>query len=58
MDQDNKPQYILYVSCFLNSLIQDLTRLVQYDYKVKSIVGVDQFPQSSHCEWVVLLKVE
>ncbi|MCH2535358.1 MAG: methyltransferase [Bdellovibrionales bacterium] len=56
IEPDNKPKNILYVSCFLNSLIEDLKKLSSLGYKIQSVSGVDQFPQSSHCEWVVLLE--
>lgn len=56
IEESNKPKNILYVSCFLNSLVEDLKGLTKRGYKIQSVVGVDQFPQSSHCEWVVLLE--
>lgn len=56
IEETNKPKNILCVSCFLNSLIEDLKKLTSLGYKIQSVTGVDQFPQSSHCEWVVLLE--
>lgn len=53
---NNKPKHILYVSCFLESLMTDIVALKKMGFSVESIVGVDQFPQSAHCEWVVLLR--
>ena len=56
IEETNKPKNILYVSCFLSSLTEDLKKLTSLGYKIQSVTGVDQFPQSSHCEWVVLLE--
>lgn len=49
-----KPDAIIYVSCHSEALREDATKLFQMNYKLKSLVGVDQFPQSPHCEWVAL----
>ncbi len=52
---ENRPPSFLYVSCFDESLIEDLARLGQLGYQVQSVEGLDQFPQSVHCEWLVAL---
>lgn len=55
MEPASRPQHFLYVSCFAKSLTQDLARLFKLGYKAESIEGLDQFPQSHHCEWIVRL---
>lgn len=49
------PDTIVYVSCFPDSLVGDIARLATIGYRVDAIVGVDQFPQSPHIEWVATL---
>lgn len=49
------PDTIVYVSCFPDSLVADAARLATCGYRVTAIVGVDQFPQSPHVEWVATL---
>lgn len=46
---------IIYVSCKPASLARDLKILTGNGYEVIKTVGVDQFPQTSHCEAVCLL---
>lgn len=53
---NKRPEYILYVSCFAPSLAEDLARLKEAGYYIEDLRGFDQFPQSTHCEWGVLLK--
>ena len=50
------PHRFIYVSCFHESLIGDLKRLMSMGYQVSSIKGLDQFPFSQHCEYVVFLE--
>lgn len=49
-----KPKHIIYVSCFPESMAQDLVPLVK-DYKITKISIVDQFPQTKHFETCLLL---
>ena len=56
--QPARPKSLVYVSCHTPSLTQDLARLVQLGYQIHEITGVDQFPQTPHCEWVVSLQQE
>lgn len=48
------PEAIAYVSCHTESFIKDAERLKLMGFKLQSLQGVDQFPQSPHCEWVGL----
>jgi len=51
-----RPETIIYVSCFAESLLEDLSRLRPLGYTARSITCLDQFPQSRHAEWVVGLR--
>lgn len=48
------PSAIAYVSCHTESFIKDAERLKDFGFTLTSLEGVDQFPHSSHCEWVGL----
>ena len=50
-----RPPTFLYVSCFAESLAKDCARLHALGYRVVQAEGLDQFPQSKHCEWVLQL---
>ena len=56
LESEHKPRWFLYVSCFAMSFCADIARLHQDGWRIRSISGVDQFPQSRHCEWVALLE--
>lgn len=56
MQSQDRPAAFIYVSCFADSLCADLAKLLEQGYQVQAIAGVDQFPQSPHCEWVLLLQ--
>jgi 23S rRNA (uracil1939-C5)-methyltransferase len=46
---------VVYVSCYLESCIRDLGEFLKRGFKLKDLKAVDQFPQSSHCEYLALL---
>ena len=46
---------IIYVSCSFESMKSDMEQLFAAGYTLTSINGIDQFPKSSHCEWVAHL---
>lgn len=48
-----RPQNIIYISCNPTSFARDIERLTHY--KVKSLLPVDMFPQTSHIELVAHL---
>ncbi len=49
---NERPQHWIYISCFQESFLEDLKILKDLGYQLDSVAGVDQFPQSHHCEWV------
>ncbi|MCB9761729.1 MAG: class I SAM-dependent RNA methyltransferase [Alphaproteobacteria bacterium] len=48
-----RPAHLIYVSCHAESLVRDLQALAMLGYRPRAAVGLDQFPQSAHAEWVV-----
>jgi 23S rRNA (uracil1939-C5)-methyltransferase len=55
LSKEKLPKNFVYVSCFAETLISDLKVLKDLGYNSKKIIGIDQFPQSTHCEWIVSL---
>ena len=51
------PANFLYVSCYGESLVRDLSGLITAGYKIRCVTFVDQFPQTAHCEYVVSMSV-
>ena len=52
-----KPKKIIYVSCNPATLARDLKYLTKDDdYKLKKILPIDMFPQTSHIECIVSLE--
>ena len=51
-----RPRHFVYVSCFGASLAEDVARLIEMGYRLESAEGLDQFPQSRHCEWLLRLR--
>ncbi len=52
-----KPQTIVYISCNPATQARDLALMMEL-YEIKKIQPVDMFPQTSHCENIVLLKLK
>ena len=48
-------QDIIYVSCHVQSLIDDMSILFQHGFRLQHIHGINQFPRTAHCEWVAHL---
>ncbi len=48
----SKPDIIVYVSCHGRTLCKDGQQLRTMGYTLKHLHGVDQFPNTPHCEWV------
>lgn len=55
LPNEKLPKNFVYVSCFSETLISDLKILKDLGYNTKKIIGIDQFPHSTHCEWIVNL---
>ena len=53
---DGGPEAIIYVSCFTDVFVTDAERLIESGWRLRSLVGVDQFPHSPHTEWVALFQ--
>ena len=49
------PQAIVYISCNPITQKRDVSLLLQYGYKLESLVPVDMFPHTKHVETVCLL---
>ena len=47
---------IIYISCSFESMKSDMEQLLIAGYTLRFIKGIDQFPNSNHCEWVVHLE--
>lgn len=53
-----KPSKIIYVSCDPATLARDVAHLVKETYVVDQIQPIDLFPQTTHVETLVLLKLK
>lgn len=51
----NKPEKIIYISCYLPTLIRDLETLVATGYNLEKVYVFDMFPQTYHVEMMVCL---
>lgn len=52
------PEYLIYISCMPSTLSRDLFKLCVAKYEVKKVQGYDMFPQTTHLETVVFLKLK
>lgn len=57
LEKNQRPKHLIYISCLADTLVEDLTRLSELGYGIDSIVGVDQFAYSNHCEWISYLRL-
>lgn len=55
-DSLQRPHSIIYVSCYTRSLAKDGIVLKEMGYRLKHIEGIDQFPNTPHCEWIALFQ--
>lgn len=56
-EEEALPGAIVYVSCHQDSFVRDVARLVESGrFRVKFVEGIDQFPQTPHCEWLGVLE--
>ena len=56
LEAHQRPSFFIYMSCFPETLAQDLVRLNQFGYQIQKICIVDQFPQTKHFEVITLLQ--
>jgi 23S rRNA (uracil1939-C5)-methyltransferase len=54
--ENERPKNLIYVSCFAESMASDLRALSELGYKLTALSGVDQFPNTPHCEWIARLE--
>jgi 23S rRNA (uracil1939-C5)-methyltransferase len=52
VEEARRPSSFVYISCFAPTLAEDAARLIQLGYELKCVCGIDQFPQTPHCEWI------
>ena len=55
-ESQSPPSIILYVSCFAEALTKDASVLSSLGYKIEHIEGIDQFPNTPHCQWMALFQ--
>ncbi len=56
INQANKPEWIIYMSCYPESLAKDLNVITSAGYKINEVLILDQFPQTDHYEVLTLLE--
>lgn len=54
--EGEKPQAIVYVSCFTEVFVAEADRLKALGYRLSALSGVDQFAHSPHAEWIGLFE--
>jgi 23S rRNA (uracil1939-C5)-methyltransferase len=52
-----RPKHFLYLSCLQESLIKDSLALHTLGYRLQKVIGVDQFAQTPHCEWIAAFQL-
>ena len=53
---DKKPKSIVYVSCDPASLARDIKILIENNYILDNVIGLDLFPMTHHIECIVSFK--
>jgi 23S rRNA (uracil1939-C5)-methyltransferase len=57
LTKSDRPEYLIYMSCFPESMLADLFKLKGFGYDIQDFKIVDQFPQTDHFEVLGLLKL-
>jgi hypothetical protein len=52
LNDRSRPRGLIYVSCHEPTLISDSQILQELGFGLKQLIGVDQFPHTSHTEWI------
>lgn len=55
LDIEDLPKAILYISCFITSLAEDVLGLSKLGYRVEKACLLDQFSHSDHAEYILYL---
>lgn len=55
-NKDPNCETLIYISCYLDSMVKDLLSLKKYGYKIRQTILFDQFPQSQHFETITKLE--
>jgi SAM-dependent methyltransferases related to tRNA (uracil-5-)-methyltransferase len=58
LDKSQRPPYIIYMSCYPESMMVDLAKLKTYGYEIEDFKILDQFPQTEHFEVLGFLKLK
>lgn len=56
LNPEQRPEFFIYMSCFPESMVQDMKRLSDCGYEIQELTIVDQFPQTAHYEVLGLLQ--
>lgn len=56
LQQEQRPEFFIYMSCFPESMVEDFKSLQSCGYKINETILVDQFPQTEHYEVLSLLQ--
>ncbi|MNS89925.1 23S rRNA (uracil(1939)-C(5))-methyltransferase RlmD [compost metagenome] len=54
---ESRPEYIIYMSCYPESMVEDVVKLKSFGYTISEMKILDQFPQTEHFEVLGLLKL-
>lgn len=49
---EERPRHFVYASCFAESFVADAAGLAGLGYRLQRLLGVDQFPQTPHAEFL------
>lgn len=50
LTKENKPKYLIYMSCYPKTFIEDTKKISELGYQCQALDIVDQFPNSTHYE--------
>ena len=56
LSSEKRPREFIYMSCFPESMVEDMQVLDRCGYKIKELIILDQFPQTKHYEVLTLLQ--
>ncbi|MNK08045.1 23S rRNA (uracil(1939)-C(5))-methyltransferase RlmD [compost metagenome] len=56
LSNEKRPREFIYMSCFPESMVEDMQVLDRCGYKIQELIILDQFPQTKHYEVLTLLQ--